>query len=469
MKKTLAISALCILAIVNGCSKKQEKTQDTPPGAAATADKTPFPDFGYLPPPNEYSGPVFKLSQDYPDAVPNGPLPEFFETDYKKDWRKYLEQVQAYCFEGNTEVDFRVEYNKTRAWYHMPWQHFSLTGSGREGIHGLTQEAPVQPFQLAPTQSSDSAGAVAVGFYNDVAGYTIGQVWKDHYAPDHSKDVAFKNGAVLFKLLFVTLTEKEAVSQVPWLANGIWWDGYVVSNFKRMGEPDPAIYRHKTKVVLIQMDVMIRDDRAPTGWILGNFQYNGKLNKPDSWQNLIPVGIMWGDDPQDSTNASNPQPTKTIINPNLKETIINPDANELPATHLGWNSRLNGPVDNPMSSCFSCHSTAEYPQYALMSPLFNEDTAKVNPPGSAGWMRWFRNLPCGTPFSSDAHSMDFSLQLAMSLQNFYDWKAKQAGLFYDAYKSSEQRPMMKAAREEAEMPEEAAQPVRKVQPITFPY
>jgi len=465
--KAPVLAALCAAGIIIGCTQNDKPATSTPSdGGTETssdfgAEQNRFPDFGYMLP--GYKGPVFRLSQDYPTTVPNSPLPDFFQTDFRKDWRKYLEQVQAYCFEGNTEVDFRVERNTKRKWYHMPWQHYGP--QGREGFHGLTQEAPVQAYQLAATQSIDTAGAVAVGFYNDIGGYTIGEVWNNHYAPNHSKNVAFKNGAVLFKLLFVTLPESVAAQQVPWLANGLWWDAYVVSNFDNMAKPNPADYRYKTRVALVQMDIMVRDDRAPNGWIFGNFQYNGAMNKPNKWMNLVPVGIMWGEDPEDSTNASNPKPTKTIINPNLKETIINPDANELPPTHLGWNSRLNGPVDNPMSSCYSCHSTAEYPQYALMSPLFNPDTLKNNPPGSQGWMRWFRNLKCGEPFTPEAHSMDFSLQLAISLQNFYDWKYQQAGLFDSAYKRTGLKAEAMPATERAE--QKPSQP--KVQPIAFPY
>jgi len=471
MKKLLAIAAVCSLGIIVSCNQNNGNGPTEAPvdgSSEFAAAQTPFPDFGYMVSPDEYSGPVFKLSQDYPDKLPKGPLPDFFKTDFKTDWRKYLEQVQDYCFEGNTEVDFRVENNSKRAWYHMPWQHYG--DNGREGIHGLTQEAPVQPYQLAPTQTTDSSGAVAVGFYNDIAGFTIGKVWKNHYAPDHKKNVAFDQGSVLFKLLFVTLTKEQAVQQVPYLDNGIWWDGYVVRDFNNMFKPNPASYRAINPVVLIQMDIMVRDDRSPTGWVLGNFMYNGKLNKADPWRNLIPVGIMWGDDPENNTNASNPKPTKTIINPDLKETIINPDTDELPPTHLGWNSRLNGPVDNPMSSCFSCHSTAEYPQYTPMSPLFNSDTLAANPVGSEGWMRWFRNLPCGQPFNDEAKSMDFSLQLAIALQNFYDWKDKQAGLFDSEYTQKSSSPtMMRSAPADAEMDEESStRPMRKVQPITFP-
>lgn len=449
MKNFLLFSSLALTAVA---------------GSSALAAQDPFPDFGYMLPPSEYTGPVFKLSQNYPTTVPDGPVPEFFKTDFKKDWRKYLEQVQDYCFEGNTEVDFRVENNKARDWYHMPWQHY--TPSGREGIHGLTQEAPVQPYQLAPTQSIDTSGAVAVGFYNNVAGYTIGQVWKDHYAPDTSQNVAFKNGAVLFKLLFVTLDPADAAAQVPYLDNGIWWDGYLITDFKKLNTPNPAQYRHLAKAVLIQMDIMVRDDRAPTGWIMGNFQYNGAMKKENKWKNLVPVGIQWGDDPQVTTNASNPKPTKTIINPELKETIINPDTNELPATHLGWNSRLNGPVDNPMSSCMSCHSTAQYPQLAPMSPLFDPELQK-NPnyqPGMPGWMTWFANLSCGTPFTKKAKSMDFSLQLAISLQNFYDWKKQQAGLFDSAYTPA---PPPNQAPAPAQMMK-AAPAAEKVYPIVIP-
>ena len=120
----------------------------------------------------------------------------------------------------------------------------------------------------------------------------------------------------------------------------------------------------------------------------------------------------WDKDPENNTNQSNPRPTQTIINTKLMETIINPDSTELPPTHLGWNGRLNGPVDNPMSSCYSCHATAEYPTGSPLSPLFDGDSAKLNPPGSLGWMRWFQNNKCGTPFDGPTYqSTDFCLQI----------------------------------------------------------
>jgi hypothetical protein len=395
--------------------------------------KAPFPDFGYMLPPSEVSGiKVFKLSQDYPQIEPAGELPPFFKTDFKSDWKKWLMQVRDYCFEGNignpsVQDDFRVENNAKRKWYHVPWQHYG--SNGREGFHGLTKEAPVKAGQLALGQDYSTGGAWAVGFFNDRAGWKIGQVWKDHAKPNPAAmGKGFSNGSVLFKLLFVSIPREIAEKQVPSLRNGVWWDAYATYTFA-----DNT--RSPIQVALIQMDVMVRDDRAPYGWVFGNFQFNGQL-AGKAWENLTPVGIMWGQDPDNNTNPPAPFPlVKTPINPALKETIIN-SGKELPPTHLGWNGRLNGPLDNPLSSCFSCHSTAQYPQASALSPLFEPSLSHVVP-GDKTWMLWFRNIACGTPFNEKkGQPMDFCLQLAESLQNFDTWKYGMDGLNASSYAPS---------------------------------
>ncbi|WP_097125646.1 hypothetical protein [Spirosoma fluviale] len=434
----IILSVLCLLSV-----QFYSFTSSTDTKAVDPQER--FPDYGFLP--NDYSGTLFKLSQDYPTTLPAGPLPAFFKTDFKKDWRTYMLQVRDYCFEGNTGIDFRVENNVVRKWYHMPWQHWDFDGHGREGIHGLTKEAPIQPLQLAPTQTTDSAGAWAVGFYNEIGGYTIGKVWKDHDNPDASVTTGpkggFKEGAVLFKLLFASIPKEKAAAEVPSLANGLWWKAFVSPVYK---SPVRAV----TEVALIQMDILVRDSKAPTGWIAGTFQYNGKLNKANKWENLVPVGLMWGNDPDITDNKfTNAKPKVTRINPELKETVINPDTAELPATHLGWNGRLNGPVDNPKSSCLSCHATAQYPAKSPLNPLFfPKDTIIVE--SSKRWMLWFQNTKCATVFSGlnspdtmvGVKSTDFSLQLADALQNFDTWKMKQNGLFASQHTDSlkNQRP-----------------------------
>lgn len=412
--------------------------------------------------PGQYTGPVFKLSQDYPAAKPGADkIPSFFSKFPKtltadfSNWQGYMMAVRDYCFEGNLDIDWRVQENKVRPWYHIPWQHYGA--AGREGIHGLTKEAPVQPNQLAIGQGQPVPGdfyqTYAVGFFNDFGGYGIGQVWADHMNPNPgatTKPNGFPNGTVISKLLFVDVPP----AQVPSLVNPVQWQGYIQLTY---GNPKRSI----RTLSLIQMDIAVRDDRAPLGWVFGTFQYNGALNNPVPWKNLIPVGIMWGNDPTITDSAyDNPTPGVTKINPNLKETSINPNPKELPPTHLGWNGRLNGPVDNPMSSCLSCHMTAEVPTLSPLNPLF-----QANPPpvGSPAWMRWFANGPCGVPFDADAQSADFSLQLAMGIANFQEWAPPaQSGLFAADYET----PPVVTAAEGAAPRLKAAKPTkRKVFPI----
>jgi hypothetical protein len=424
-KAILSIVALITLGYILFHFTKSDKQSSN--------EQQPFPDFGHMVSPSvveKDSIQLFKLSQNYPKSLPKTELPDFFKIDYQKNWKEYLLAVQKYCFEGNTNVEFRPELNKTRDWYHMPWQHYGA--NGREGFHGLTKEAPVAVGQLGRTQTYSKGGAWAVAFYNDKGGYTIGKVWQNHLDPDANKmeDMGgFPEGTVMFKLLFLSMPKDTVEKQIPYLRNGLWWKAYANYNFK-------SLDREVVDVVLIQMDVMIKDFRAPSGWILGNYKYNGQMNNSDKFYNLVPLGIMWGDDPENTTNTSNPIPDSTYINPELKQTIINPDRNELPPSHLGWNGRLNGPMDNSMSSCYSCHSAAEYPQLSPISPLFDPKTSQYVP-GSPQWMRWFKNYDCNSRFDEGAVPTDFSLQMAEALQNFDDWEVTKDGSFSNTYNIKE--------------------------------
>jgi hypothetical protein len=417
-----------VLLILVSCQATAQTVQSSPQTASS---QTLFPDFEFLPPPEEYTGPVFQLSQQYPAEKP-GPdrIPEFFKIDFRTNWREYLMAARAYCFQGNitpggnVEDDWRVALANPPRWFHMPWQTYGAYG--REGVHGLTQEAPVQPRQLASTQTYQGGQTFAVGFFNEFGGYTIGQVWRDHNNPDIRK-AAFPNGTVICKILFIDIPAE----QVPFLVNPIQWQAYVPTTYTA----PPIAPRVFKPLSLVQMDLSVRDDRAPLGWIFGNYQYNGAMKAANPWENLVPLGIQWGNDPDITENASNPTPVTTIRNPQLKETIINGDANELPPTHLGWNGRLCGPVDNPMSSCMSCHSTAQYPTLSPQNPLFQKSPPA---PSTAAWMRWFRDIPCGVAFDQDpndpSHSTDYSLQLADSIQNFRAWQNEARALSASEYK-----------------------------------
>lgn len=393
-----------------------------------------FPDFGFMVSPQEYNlsysdQPIFRLKTDFPKQKPQK-MPEFIERiDFKKSPKEYLLAARDYSFEGNMP-DWDPFQNKIRGWYHIPWLH--PTGpegayppnGGTEGFRGLIKEAPISPYQLSPGQQGKSGNysVYAITLVNDMAGYTLGKMWADPENPDpRVTDVryggGFPPGTVFAKLLFTDAPQGR--DEIPFLVNPLQWKAYITENFWL------SATRKVTAVNLLQMDLAVRDPRADlpelTGWVFGTFVYNGQLNRPDKFMNLVPVGLMWGNDPDDKTNTTNPYPfTETKVNPKLKETVIF-NTSELPPQHLGWNGRLNGPADLNDTSCMSCHITAQYPALTSLIPDGAVPDGTLSPPpegGTDAWMKWFQNIRCATSMDDRAYSTDFSFQIAISLTNF---------------------------------------------------
>lgn len=312
-------------------------------------------------------------------------------------------------------------------WYRRPSSsRITRSAAGREGLHGLTAEGPSAPFTLGKEQK-DTWATYAVGFYNSRGGYAIGKVWPDTNGPrvDALRAEGFPVGTVVAKLLFTTAPP----SQATFLSNPLDWLAYTKFSF---GAPAPAP-RHVTTVHLVQMDIMVRDDRAKAtgGWVFGTFVYNGALANRSLWRNLVPMGLQWGNDPQvRSALEGNPAPLKTLINPDLKATIINPNERELPPMHLGFGLRLSGPVDNSLSSCKSCHSTAQYPAASSILPAFTSIDGRRLTCDDPEWWRWFRDLGPTDSFDPGTAPLDNSLQLAGSIQNYLEAKSIDNGGFY---------------------------------------
>ncbi|MEP2942284.1 MAG: hypothetical protein ABJO72_00640 [Hyphomicrobiales bacterium] len=420
-----------------------------------------FPDFGFMESASTYHGPVFALADDYPTAVPplDPDVIDILAIDFEADPMEYVLAVRDHIFKGNihggdVSEDFILQNNSENIdWYHMPWQHWGVTG--REGYHGLTREGPLSAKVLAPEQTNASY-AYAVGFYNGPGGYTIGQVWPDadsgpdltHMIEAIDEGFAFPEGTVVGKFLFTSLDE----TQVPWLANPLQWDAYMYDCdfYAALACPRDmtTATRAKHPVNLLQMDIMVKDSRAAKagGWVFGTFTYSSTTAQSSNygadytaacknyqggakrWCNLMPVGLMWGNDPQNTVSFINQTPTETVINPNLIETWINSDT-AMPAMHLGFNSRLNGPADNPTSSCMSCHSTGQVPSVSPIMPWLppaNVPRPQNGDVASAAWMEWFRNFDDGVAFNpGKAVSMDFSMQLTKGIENYLEYAAQE--------------------------------------------
>ncbi len=337
--------------------------------------------------PAGWHGNVFKLSQTYPATAPTDSQPWLaFDPTTQPD--AYLKAVLAYFYQGNirasVESSFDPKLNTVRGWYNAPWQDVGI--NGREPIHGLTRERVSRPKELAPQQTK-SWNNYAVGFYNAPGGVVIGRMWSDHGHPNAAMAGSMPEGTVAAKLLFTTAT----VQQVPYLAGAPTWQAYVYAN-PNNGSPSPTSPRAVLPVRLLQIDIAVKDSRvaSTTGWVFGTFVYGGGPGGPagSGWTNVAPVGVMWGNDPGNFSGAP------------LTQTWLN-SAVTMP--HVGFKGRLNGPVDNPTSSCLSCHATAETPEGVMIGSDPN---------------RWFQNLKSGQPFDAGRQSLDYSLQLSVGLANF---------------------------------------------------
>jgi hypothetical protein len=367
---------------------------------AAQQPQTPFVDYTDKLPTNwqKLSGSRydFKLSQDYPQTVPTGDAQPWKQVDFMTDPDGYALAVRDYAFDGfvhrgEMDKDFRPEFNDTRNWYHMPWMH--VGPRGREGIRGLTREKDAIPQRFTPTQT-DPAQDWGIGMFNAPGGYQIGQIWRDHNNPKPGG--TFPEGTVIIKMLLTSAPVKE----VPFLATSPRWTANINSAL------DMTSPRQIGSLRLIQMDIAVRDDRAPTtGWVFGTlvFDPTAKVDaatraKFGRYSQMMPVGVVWGNDPG------------VLPGNTLKETKIAQRIPDYAKATLGFGGRLNGPGDNPVSACFSCHSTAQWPAKTPMAPSSSATPEQA--------LAWYRNLPLGQAFDQGSQTFDMSLQAQIAMTNF---------------------------------------------------
>jgi len=323
-------------------------------------------------------------------------------------------------------IDFDATKNNasllSRRWFHVPMM--SAAGmKRREPYHGVTAERALRPSEQTHwLTAGPNLKAVAVGCYNELGGYAIGQVFKsyDLTQTDPTKGV-FIDGTLVFKLLFAQYDASRIISPDPLLHSPAWF----VQDPANSGGP-------LMQVRLLQVDVAVKDDHfaGTTGWVFATFVYDEGLTaiEPNPWRRLTAVGIQWGNDPTVTGTA----PVA------LSETWINPSMPGAFKDHLGRAGRLIGPIDNPVSSCLSCHSTAEVDMGQIGNATNIMGAAMIPPSPCSDPMDWFRNLPSG-PGGSQAFgravsscpvntstagltSLDYSLQLQEGLQAVFGYQ-----------------------------------------------
>ena len=376
----------------------------------------------------------FELSQDYPVQYEDENYPWLNVNPFENP-EKYMDVVLAYSLEGNLEVNFKGQDNQVRKWYHAPWLHDDsrLTtdgrpGNGREYINGLTRERGTPLFEIHKNQDVRLENW-AVGMYNAPGGYTLGRVWKTETGVPNPRNSTFPEGTVSFKLLF---TDGE-VQKVPFLEGTLEWTANIYKCNPRGVDCRERINR---KVRLIQIDIAIKDQRAKkTGWFFGTFMYDASASGRNVWEKMVPVGLSWGDD---QIVFSRMNDDGAFVNSDLKETYLNPSLIEDPdkeytdqayVRYHGLGGRLNGPVDNPISSCISCHGQAGVSDSGNILPMADFSQQRVSF-SLREFIRYFSNVrpgAYGRNFDGRNYiSTDYSLQLSAGIRNYYQSVAVQA-------------------------------------------
>ena len=139
-----------------------------------------------------------------------------------------------------------------------------------------------------------------------------------------------------------------------------------------------------------------------------------------AWDNLLPIGLMWGNDPE-LTDEKAQEAEEADKKYPIRESWLNPEAETLrQSLHgkrngWGYEGRMNGPVDHCRSACASCHSTAQRDEIVRKPAPVHASKTKISKDAN---MKWFRNLSRGEPFDAGNLSADYSLQMALGYQSY---------------------------------------------------
>lgn len=449
-----ALAGITLLVAATAAGHAQTRAPFSSLGVLSAPTPTPFADSNGLIPPN-YHGPLFKLSHDYPATVaPPGELP----------WRKAIgngpitvSNAGAYtaALKDYVAADMRLmltdspKWNAEKlGWYSEPW-----TGYLREATHGVYVGSSPFPAELFNGSGLTKPFTTYVlTFYDKRAGNALYNIW-DKAATNPKITTAaaqFADGAVIVKAAF-----SSANADVwPVMQGAQQWTVYVSTNATKHTDPSPK--PEMDQASFFQFDIIVKDPKsAPaTGWVFTTLVYDKDAPGSDFWDKMVPLGTMWGNDPQ-INSATSKEP--------LTQTWINPQAPAYSKMTLGWGGRLSGPNDGavndavidaavpvvspnlPSSSCMSCHSVAEWPMKSFLLPtatdpqafppqgFANSDFLVMWPPGSTqggpdkvpAWMHWFQSRP-GTE-SADSGTAAFDYDMVTTFKSLNAWSSVNGG------------------------------------------
>lgn len=355
----------------------------------------------------------FKAQLDFTTAASVTTARPWEAIDFTAAPEEYMKSVLSAALADNDNIDWDIG-NNPNGWVHAPWM-----AQDREPYRGMTRERRSQPHELHPNQTQ-AFDNFAFGIYNSIAANAFRKLWTDPSNPA-TDGFAMQNGSVGVKLLFTTAPS----SSVPYLKNSKTVE-FCLGSSTAIGN-------------LAQLDVAVRDTRADawTGWVFGTFIYWGEGSSEFSWNNVQPFTLQWGNDPNVWPDAQN-DPTNPSLSdlPVLGESWFNQALQKQIAEWrkqkdlqpwTGLFGRANGPIDNPRSSCLSCHSVAaDFGRGSNQNPFMNPPASWVKQALVAGepsqsLLDYFQNRQPNEPKLTDTLALDYSLQAMIGVLNFRAW------------------------------------------------
>lgn len=301
--------------------------------------------------------------------------------------------MQKYAYEGmyeynpkNFDDHFNAHKNEKRYWCNTPW--LNVTTKGRDLIHGLTKEFPIAKSDVYPNIAKEGATSWGAAFFNATACKSYFNIFgtpSNSMQEPHWDASIYDDGFVSSKMLFSTasLDDFPLLKQSNRKKRPYKWNAHVSKNL---------FHKHRSieEVYHVQMDISFKDkniigtNEELEYWGMITYYYDptykGPLeeykkiigtqfesvsdlkNLPYGLRNMRPAGIQFGLNEGESIIFPGSENNHAYAKPVL-------DENGEPLMKRGRpvierisypldKTRLNGPADNSLSSCLSCHATA---------------------------------------------------------------------------------------------------------------
>ena len=254
-------------------------------------------------------------------------------------------------------------------------------------------------------------------YYDALSATMLNKLWADPFNPDR-KAVSFPEGGMVVKAAAVTPTPRTVagarrrgdLERIPSAGRG--------ARRARLQSVHQRRAPRSLPLRVLQFDIIVKDSTASpqTGWVFVTYVYEKDAPGETTWDKLVPLGAMWGNDPAFAREPDGKDPNGGP----LQETWINPARRPTPSRRSAGEGgcRVRSTSRNATtccstdgtrvpemhaSSCLSCHGTAQFPFVANLYPSPNrtfppEGTLfPMYPPGSEMWSRWFQNRPGSLP------------------------------------------------------------------------